>query len=146
MATQVILVSDKDFDVEKTRDFSRKNGYSFSVYTPDEWSGRSDEVFLFHNEDHSVKTESLPSGHRPVFSLEEIEAYTIEKVLSLCDGNTSQAARLLRIGRATLYRKIGKLGLQLKNIRRLKKDRMIQKDNVHELPLRNGKMPIKKAV
>ena len=86
MASQIILISDKVSEVQKVEDFSRKNRCLFSVYTPEEWSSRSDEAFLFHNEESSQKTLSLPSGYRPIFSLDEIEAYIIEKVLGICNG------------------------------------------------------------
>ena len=145
MSVQIILVSDKPDEIQKVGDFSRKNCYVFSVYTPEEWNSRSDEVFLFHNEESSLKVISLPSGHRPVFSLEEVEAYIIEKVLSLCDGNTSKAARLLRIGRATLYRKIEKLGLELKHIRCLSAIQKTRKSPVYRIHKLNGKKPLKKA-
>ena len=42
------------------------------------------------------------------FSLEELERRTISKVLSLTKGNFSEAARKLKIGRTTLYRKAKK--------------------------------------
>ena len=115
MSAQMILVSNNTSDVKKAKGFSKKNGWSLASYTKEEWGGKGDEIFLVHNEDESALVKPLPSGHRPVFSLEEIEAYTIEKVLSLCKGNASKAARLLRIGRATLYRKIERLGLQTKS-------------------------------
>lgn len=120
MAAHIILVSDHNAEIQAVGAFCKKNNYTFSVYTVEEWNSRADEAFLHHNEENSLQVLRLPSGHRPIFSLEEIESYIIEKVLSLCGGNTSKAARLLRIGRATLYRKIEKLGIELKNIRHLK--------------------------
>ncbi len=42
------------------------------------------------------------------FSLEEVERGTISKVLSLTKGNFSEAAKKLKIGRTTLYRKAKK--------------------------------------
>lgn len=159
MPSQIILISDKMSEVEKLENLSKKNKWLFSVYTPEEWSSRSDEAFLFHNEESSQKTLSLPSGYRPIFSLDEIEAYIIEKVLGICNGNTSKAARLLRIGRATLYRKIEKLGIELQYLRGLKETGKAKKapiylqriekkkqkaSNNHQL---NGnKLPFKKAI
>ena len=158
MPSQIILISDKVSEVEKAEDFSRKNKWLFAVYTPEEWNSRSDEAFLFHNEEFSQKALPLPSGYRPIFSLDEIEAYIIEKVLGICNGNTSKAARLLRIGRATLYRKIEKLGIELQHLRRLREAEKAKKApiylqktekkkqktfNSHQM---NGKAPLKKAV
>ena len=44
--------------------------------------------------------------------MESIEAMVIERAVELCDGNLVQAARRLGISRATIYRRIGKLGLK----------------------------------
>ena len=119
MSSQIILISNKASEVEKAESFAFKNRCLFSVYTPEEWGSRSDEAFLFHDEDFSQETIPLPSGKRPVFSLEEIEAYVIEKTLTACQGSVSRAARLLRIGRATLYRKMERSGLPIERFREM---------------------------
>jgi transcriptional regulator of acetoin/glycerol metabolism len=46
-----------------------------------------------------------------VLPLREIERRHLENTLVHCSGNLSEAARLLGIGRTTLYRKIAKYGL-----------------------------------
>ena len=118
-SSQIILISGKSSEVEKAESFACKNSCVFSVYTPEEWGSRSDEAFLFHNEESSQKAIPLPSGKRPVFSLEEIEAYVIEKALTACHGSAARAARLLRIGRATLYRKMERSGLHIERFRQM---------------------------
>lgn len=40
------------------------------------------------------------------FSLEEMEIFHIRKILKLCKGNVSKAAKILKINRSTLYRKL----------------------------------------
>lgn len=50
---------------------------------------------------------------RPMVSLEEIEAKAITDTLQKCQGNVAQTARLLGIGRNTLYRKMQKLSLKV---------------------------------
>ncbi len=42
----------------------------------------------------------------PTLSLEEVELLHIKKILSYTNGNKSEAARILKIGIATLYRKL----------------------------------------
>jgi len=44
-------------------------------------------------------------------SIDEVEALLIRKILRRCDGNISQAAELLGLSRAALYRRIEKYGL-----------------------------------
>lgn len=44
-------------------------------------------------------------------SLEEVEAYLIQKTLSECDGNVSRAAEKLGLSRSALYRRLQRYGL-----------------------------------
>jgi len=61
--------------------------------------------------------EALKKSYRPVDitgtggMLKESEATTIKQALSLCHGNLTKSAEFLGIGRATLYRKLKKLGI-----------------------------------
>jgi transcriptional regulator of acetoin/glycerol metabolism len=50
--------------------------------------------------------QTLPPLTPPVLSLEELERRAIEQALLATGGRVSRAARLLGIGRATLYRKL----------------------------------------
>ena len=50
-------------------------------------------------------------GHR-IMPLDMVEKYAIEMALKRCLGNVSEAARKLKIGQATLYRKIKQYGLR----------------------------------
>ncbi len=61
-----------------------------------------------HNPAHLVVVGDDPSEIVP---LEEIEERYILKVVEACRGNKSQAARVLGIGRKTLYRRLEKVGL-----------------------------------
>lgn len=44
-------------------------------------------------------------------TMEEVEFEHIERALRLCNGNQAKAARILKIGRNTLWRKLKKMGL-----------------------------------
>ena len=71
----------------------------------------------------TIGVESLPggmllrgrraqdAGTSDDLSLEAVERIHIERVLKLCEGSRSQAARLLGIHRSTLLQKIGRYGL-----------------------------------
>ncbi len=57
------------------------------------------------------KTSSVPQkGEGRLTSLDEIEKEAIEKAFTLSDKNAAEAAKLLGISRATMYRKLKKLG------------------------------------
>jgi len=94
------------------------------------------ERIVVLNNDSSVKLKHLPakiqeakperkgrgvpttsfaaSDGQKIIPLELVEKYAIETALDKCDGNVSEAARQLKIGQATLYRKIKQYGLRTK--------------------------------
>ncbi len=82
----------------------------------------------------SVPPEPQPSGGRAelsvvsspppplptaesTFSIAELETAAILRALATTHGNVSSAARLLKIGRATLYRRITELKLDVATLR-----------------------------
>lgn len=60
------------------------------------------------SDSYYIRTEHLgmPTGHRSGRSLDELQENEIKHVLDECQGNISKAAKVLGMGRATLYRKI----------------------------------------
>jgi DNA-binding NtrC family response regulator len=52
-----------------------------------------------------------PQQEEPL-DLSEVEKLTIQKALAKCKGSKLQAARLLGIGKTTLYRKIATYGIE----------------------------------
>ena len=63
-------------------------------------------------EDEATDTDALPRVGDDV-TLKELERRHLEAVLRRCEGNRSQAARILGIERKTLYRKADRLGIAL---------------------------------
>lgn len=55
-------------------------------------------------------SSALQEGENHLTSLDEIEKEAIEKAFTLSDKNAAEAAKLLGISRATMYRKLKKLG------------------------------------
>jgi len=53
-----------------------------------------------------------PLDGQKIIPLEMVEKYAIEMALKRCFGNVTEAARKLKIGQATLYRKIKRYGLK----------------------------------
>ena len=50
-------------------------------------------------------------GKEELMTLEEVEKFAIESALKKCEGNVMEAAKRLKVGQATLYRKIRKFGI-----------------------------------
>jgi DNA-binding NtrC family response regulator len=63
-------------------------------------------------DDEAADGDSLPSVGDDI-TLKELEKLHLEGVLRRCEGNRSQAARILGIERKTLYRKADRLGIDL---------------------------------
>ena len=61
---------------------------------------------------HATEPSMAPLDGQRVVPLELVEKYAIETALKRCYGNVSEAARKLKIGQATLYRKIKLYGLR----------------------------------
>jgi DNA-binding NtrC family response regulator len=59
-----------------------------------------------------MEPSMAPLDGQKVIPLELVEKYAIESALKRCLGNVSEAARKLKIGQATLYRKIKQYGLR----------------------------------
>jgi len=78
-------------------------------------------IYRYHGENcleerHIIAIENeilSPSPEEELLNLEKIEHETIVKALEIAGENLSQAAKLLGIGRSTLYRKIERYGIQL---------------------------------
>ncbi|OEK06695.1 sigma-54-dependent transcriptional regulator [Roseivirga misakiensis] len=71
----------------------------------------SDGVRLM-SEDFNLKKTVKSEGFISTTNLEELERLTIERVIKSNEGNMSQVAKELGIGRTTLYRKLEKYGFQ----------------------------------
>lgn len=111
---------------------------ALDLMTQYKWPGNVRELenimerMVVLNDDTRIKVKHLPemireyapSGERKreapamfgdantVLPLDLVERYAIEAALEKCVGNVSEAARRLKIGQATLYRKIRQYGLR----------------------------------
>ncbi len=62
--------------------------------------------------DGGKEVSSLFGSNQSIVPLDLIEKYAIEAALQKCVGNVGEAAKKLKIGQATLYRKIRQYGLR----------------------------------
>ncbi len=65
----------------------------------------------------AVALPEVPAPISATLSMAEVEAAAIQRALRMTNGNVSLAARLLKIGRATLYRRITELSLDVATLR-----------------------------
>ena len=98
--------------------FAKKNGLDFSIYSDSEWATMEEIDQYIQEEDLSKQVSNLPMGKNQDFSLDHITRQHIKKILQLKKLNINAVARTLKIGRATLYRKLEKSGLNIKEERK----------------------------
>ncbi len=86
------------------------------------------------------KPQNYQNGHNPqnsqkvypsqMYSMEEIEKQAILNAIEVCRGNLSYAAKSLRLGRATLYRKLKQYGIDPHQIKEQSRAKMNPKIKV----------------
>jgi DNA-binding NtrC family response regulator len=55
------------------------------------------------------------ASERQIIPLDELEMQEVIRAMTLCDGDIVQAAKMLRIGKTTLYNKLKKRGYSVEN-------------------------------
>ncbi|MCZ0932005.1 MAG: hypothetical protein OXJ52_02515 [Oligoflexia bacterium] len=98
--------------------FARENRLDFTTYTEKEWATLEEIDQYIQEEELSKQIINLPIGANKDFSLDKLQEATIKRVVQIKNLNVNEAAKRLKIGRATLYRKLEKYGLTLKNERK----------------------------
>ena len=84
-------------------------------------AGISESIMMEHLPQfilQSGRMVSAPDGPVEVQSLEEMEGDVILRTASLCNGNVSEMARLLRVGRTTVWRKLKEFDIPIEQFRR----------------------------
>ena len=107
--------------------FARENQLDFMTYTETEWATLEEIDQYIQEEELSKQIINLPVGSNADFSLDKIQEKTIKKVTQIKNINIQTAAKKLKIGRATLYRKLEKYGLNLKREREREREKQIKK-------------------
>ena len=98
--------------------FARTNHLNLMTYTEEEWATLEEIDQYIQEEELSKQIVNLPIGSNKDFSLDNLQEATIKRVTQIKNLNINEAAKRLKIGRATLYRKLEKYGLQIKNERK----------------------------
>ena len=111
---RLIFVGENKFYIKKAEKFAKNNGFHFHSYSEEEWATLEEIDQYIQEEELSKQIVTLPTGRATVSSLDETEAEAIKRVIGSVNGNVKKAARLLKIARATLYRKIHRYGLNVK--------------------------------
>ena len=139
MARSVIyVVSDDPMAVQRARNWANENGYSVQAFNSSQWNNGL-ENHQFRNQlkggDINLTTGSqsvsgqvlqFPTAHQSqdaqkVMTMNEMESMAIENAIHEYNGNLTEAAKALGIGRATLYRKVKQYGIDPSSARNKRK-------------------------
>ena len=125
--SKIIVVSDEQDIVQRAKAFAASNGVTCEVYSQMEWENKSQvSVLSTGTETVSTGAKILPfpgangyiSPGKKVQTINELESVAIEKAISEYNGNLTEAAKALGIGRATLYRKVKQYNLDPQQARK----------------------------
>ena len=126
------LVTDSFLISEKTKNLAEEMNVDLKIYTVEEWNKQLNNPFNISQLQLKEKNENegtvlpFPGNYRKlnkeqnIMSMNEIEAQAIENAISKYKGNLTEAAKVLGIGRATLYRKIKQYNIDPSQARRNK--------------------------
>ena len=113
----LILVGNNHKKARLTSHFAQENGLDFMTYTESEWATLEEIDQYIQEEELSKQIINLPVGANKDLSLDKIQEKTIKNITKIKNLKVHEAAKRLKIGRATLYRKLEKYGLNLKKER-----------------------------
>jgi transcriptional regulator with GAF, ATPase, and Fis domain len=123
----IIVVSDDAQTTEQAKMFGQARGLDVKVYSHSQWAqenanssksvglpgGTSTQsgtmggnVLPFPGQVPSTATAQTSGTSKRVATINELESIAIENAIYEYNGNLTEAARALGIGRATLYRKV----------------------------------------
>ena len=114
---KLIFISNSLADIENIKTFAKKNKYSFEYYSKAEWA----KMQRHKKRGGKARHLSVVSGEpqNPLFSptIGEVKEKAIYNALIMSRGNVQSAKNMLGISRATIYRKIQEMDIDLEEIR-----------------------------
>jgi transcriptional regulator of acetoin/glycerol metabolism len=136
MGRKMIIVSDEGDFVTHARAFAEGKGATVKVYSSSEWTRMAGTPGFAHS--LTGEMPPLSSGTQPVegakilqfptggaastgdkvHTINELESVAIRNAIHNFNGNLTEAAKALGIGRATLYRKVKQYSIDPSQARR----------------------------
>lgn len=112
---KLICVSNDLSDIRTVKEFAKNHQYQLQFYSVEGWEYQQDHS---NNDSNPVIYAGQSTVKHNVFqSMDEIKIRAIRDALLLSRGNASKAAKMLKIGRATLYRISKQFGIDMVSMR-----------------------------
>ncbi len=117
--SKLIFVSDSLADIQQVQKIADRCGYPVEHYSTREWNkrGRGRPARSFTFPPSVIPISQAHSHASPHMSLRQLQGKAIKQALTLSRGNVSKACGLLKVGRATFYRKVQSLRLKPNSFR-----------------------------
>ena len=136
--SKIIFVSDSQKDREFVKAFAKNNQYAVKCYSNKEWKKQTwngSLPFTGDNREYLQPVDnmipfSVANSSAGFNTIENVTTEAIKKALIISNGNASKAAEMLKIGRATLYRKIKQLDFDLESLRKASAERINQRPHL----------------
>ena len=114
---KLIFISNSLADIEQTKRFAKKNNYQLKHYSTEAWKANLRRQKK--SQPRKIRHLSMVPDRPPLSSptINEIKEKAIHNALIMSRGRVHPAAKALGISRATLYRKVQEVGVDLESIR-----------------------------
>ena len=114
MARSTFYIVTDDYNlIEQAKNFCQNFGVNYEVYSPEDWetkqknqSSLSSGAQVVQGGATIIPFPGTAPVNNKVQTINELESVAIEKAIFEFNGNLTEAAKALGIGRATLYRKV----------------------------------------
>ncbi len=123
--SKVLVISDDQEVIQKARNFAYSMGVNLEIYSIFQWKEQErknafDSSVQILSSGGSKNIIPFPStqGKGSVQTISELESIAIVNAIHQYQGNLTEAAKALGIGRATLYRKVKQYGIDVSVVRR----------------------------
>ena len=110
---KLVVIGSNPQVLKEIQDWAEKKQYKMEIYSDKEWNKVEKKII-------PIRPYLLPAGVNPssrAVSLSDIESQAISAVLESTNGNISKVSQILKVGRATLYRKIKEHDINLDKLR-----------------------------
>ena len=123
-----IVIGSDSAQLKEIENWANEKQYKVDFYSEKEWNEIEKKVV-------PLRPYTLPYGALPSLgnvSLDEMQIQMISRALEVTNGNISRVSGLLKVGRATLYRKIKEYNIDVNSLRSSKssKTKTFSKDKL----------------
>ena len=95
-----VAISSDSKVLQDLQEWASKNRHTLELYTEEEWEDIENKIIPLQSH--------LPGGINPanIKSLKDLESQAVIALLTAMNGNITKVSQMLKVGRATIYRKI----------------------------------------